>query len=86
MRRLSARQVEGFLQACTAVVGAEHVIGPAEAQIGYADAMAPRDPASYAPAGAVAPAATEEVQAIVRLAGEHAVPRRCRASKPRRAV
>jgi 4-cresol dehydrogenase (hydroxylating) len=70
----AAGKFEQALRAFARIVGAEHVTHAAEALYEYADAMAPRDPASYAPRGAVAPASVEEVQAIVRLAGEHGVP------------
>lgn len=62
------------LAAFAAIVGPDNVWQGAEAKAAYADAMAPRDPATYAPEAAVAPASTEEVQAIVRVAGELGVP------------
>ena len=74
MIRLQPAQVAGFLAACARVVGADNVVLPEEARDAYADALAPRDPATYAPQGAVAPASAEEVQAVVRLAVEHKVP------------
>ena len=71
---LSAASLDRALQRFAGVVGAEHVWSGTEAQHAYKDAMAPRDPMSYAPRGAVAPASVEEVQAIVRIAGELGVP------------
>lgn len=74
MRELSSAQVERALAAFTGVVGQAHVHADALGRAGYRDAMAPVDPATYEPLAAVAPASVEEVQAIVRLAGEHGVP------------
>ena len=62
------------LAAFAEVVGPENVWQGEEAQLAYADAMAPRDPLSYAPLAAVAPGSAEEVQAIVRIAAELVVP------------
>lgn len=56
------------------IVGPDNVWSGDAARTAYADAMAPRDPMSYAPDAAVAPAGTEEVQAIVRVANELGVP------------
>ena len=74
MITISPIRIDRFLKACAAVVGSDHVTAPQEASYAYADALAPRDPQSYAPKGAVAPASAQEVQAIVRLAGEHEIP------------
>lgn len=74
MITISSDRINRFLKACAVIVGTDHVIAPDEANYAYADALAPRDPASYAPKGAVAPGTAEEVQAIVRLAGEHEIP------------
>jgi len=74
MRELSAVQVERALAAFAGVVGTANVYSDAIGRAGYRDAMAPVDPATYEPRGAVAPASVEEVQAIVRLAGEHGLP------------
>ena len=74
MREVTPAQLEAALAAFARVVGSDHVYADALSRAAYRDAMAPRDPASYAPLAAVAPASTEEVQAIVRLAGEHGVP------------
>ncbi|MGX7895321.1 FAD-binding protein [Tsuneonella sp. HG222] len=67
-------RLERALKAFEAIVGAQNVYRGDDAVLGYADAMAPRDPASYAPRGAVAPGSVEEIQALVRLAGDHGVP------------
>jgi 4-cresol dehydrogenase (hydroxylating) len=40
----------------------------------YVDVYAPGNEAEHAPSAAIAPASVEEVQAIVRLANEPAVP------------
>lgn len=74
MIMLDPARVNVFLKACETVVGADHVTYAEEARFAYADSYAPRDPASYAPKGAVAPSSAEEVQALVRLAGEYGVP------------
>jgi len=74
MRTITAGQLERALAAFATVVGQQWVIADAEGRDGYRDAMAPRDPASYRPLAAVAPANVEEVQAVIRLAGEHGVP------------
>lgn len=71
---ISPARIDRFLNACAQIVGAEHVSSLDDARHAYADALAPRDPQSYAPRGAVAPSSADEVQAIVRLAGEHEVP------------
>ncbi len=57
-----------------AIVGEGNTWQGEDARQQYKDAMAPRDAMSYAPKGAVAPANVEEVQAIVRVAGELGVP------------
>ncbi|MEO6152545.1 MAG: FAD-binding oxidoreductase [Croceibacterium sp.] len=74
MRPIDPRLLARALKRFEGVVGAAHVYIGAEARTGYADAMAPRDPASYAPQAAVAPANVDEVQAIVRVAGELGIP------------
>lgn len=74
MRRISPTQLDRALAAFATVVGADHVLTEAEDRATYADAMAPLDPASYTPLAAVAPANVEEVQALVRIAGEHGIP------------
>src|SRR5690606_15146607 len=71
---LDPARVNAFLKASERIVGVDHVTYADEARYAYADSYAPKDPASYAPKGAVAPASAEEVQALVRLAGEHGVP------------
>jgi 4-cresol dehydrogenase (hydroxylating) len=74
MITLDPRRAARFIAACAKVIGAANVVEGDEAAYAYADALAPRDPATYAPRGAVAPASAEEVQAIVRLAAEQSVP------------
>ena len=74
MRVIEPARLERALAAFRTIVGDAHVYADALGRSGYRDAMAPRDPASYEPLGAVAPASAEEVQAIVRLANEHGVP------------
>ena len=74
MRQISASQLEAALAAFARIVGSDNVYAEEQDRRGYVDAMAPRDPASYMPLAAVAPANVEQVQAIVRVAGEHGVP------------
>jgi 4-cresol dehydrogenase (hydroxylating) len=74
MNPIAPDAVHRFLRDCERVVGSSNVVFAEEAQHAYADALAPRDPRSYAPRGAVAPASAEEIQAIVRLAGEQIIP------------
>ena len=74
MMTLDPATLEQALQRMAGVVGAEHVWQGDAAQQAYQDAMPPRDPISYAPRAAVAPANVGEVQAIVRIAAELGVP------------
>ncbi len=74
MIALDPRKLDQALARFAAIVGEDYVWRGQEAQNAYKDAMAPRDPLSYAPRAAVAPASAEEVQAIVRVAGELGVP------------
>ena len=62
------------LAAFERVVGKEWVLTSEEDRQTYLDIYAPGDEASHAPSAAVAPASTEEVQALLRLANEHRVP------------
>lgn len=71
---LDPARLEAAMRRFAAVVGEDHVWRDDAARHGYKDAMAPRDAMSYAPRGAVAPANVEEVQAIVRVAGEMGIP------------
>jgi 4-cresol dehydrogenase (hydroxylating) len=62
------------LAAFERIVGRDHVYADAEGRQGYVDAFSPfDDPAARLPLAGVAPASVEEIQAIVRLAGEHGV-------------
>lgn len=73
--RPSPAQVRSALTAFSSIVGAAHVYSDDLALVSYQDAMSPEDDASRRrPLGAVAPASTEEVQAIMRIANEHMVP------------
>jgi len=74
MMELDSVKLERALQLFAGIVGEEHVWRGEAARCAYKDAMPPRDPMSYAPQGAVAPASVEEVQAIVRIAAELGVP------------
>ena len=71
---LSERGLNRALDAFAGVTGREWVLRTDEDRETYLDVYAPGNEASHAPSAAVAPATTEEVQAIVRLANEHHVP------------
>ncbi len=70
---LSDTQVESALDAFRGVVGAEHVLTGEDA-LEFRDPFYYRDWPEYDASAVVQPATSEEVQAIVRLAGEHRVP------------
>lgn len=68
-------QFEQALTEFAGIVGADHVATSEQDRAGYWDAFSPAaDPASYGPAGAVAPSSCEEVQAIVKIANERRIP------------
>ncbi|HVY79481.1 MAG TPA: FAD-binding oxidoreductase [Steroidobacteraceae bacterium] len=71
---LSTRRFTRALAAFERVVGREWVLATDEDRETYLDIYAPGDDRAHAPAAAVCPSSTEEVQAIVRLANEHRVP------------
>ncbi len=56
------------------MVGQDHVIADAAGLAPFARIMLPLPEAEHAPAGVVSPKSPEEVQALLRLAGEHKVP------------
>jgi len=60
-------------QAFAAIVGADYVFFDEEDQLSYQDKFAVDD-ALHHPAGAVAPATVEEIQAILKVAGERKLP------------
>lgn len=60
-------------QAFAAIVGVDHVFFNEEDQLSYQDKFAVDD-ALHHPAGAVAPATVEEIQAILKVASERKLP------------
>ncbi len=71
---ISAPAFERAMAAFRRVVGDEWVLDSDADRHTYSDPYAPGPEDEWAPAAAVAPASTEEVQAIVRLANEHRIP------------
>jgi len=71
---LSERALNRALDAFASVTGREWALRSDEDRDTYLDVYAPGNEASHAPAAAVAPASTEEVQAILRLTNEHRIP------------
>ncbi len=59
-----------LLERAADLLGREHVSGPDDDLGAYLDTYALGDPHRFAPAGAVRPASTEEVQTIVRAAND----------------
>jgi len=71
---VSEKQFTRALAAFTAIVGKEYVLATDEDRYAYLDPYGFSNLEQYIPAAAVAPASTEEVQAIVRAANEHKIP------------
>ena len=71
---LSARALQRALDAFAGVVGREWVLDTDLDRDTYRDLYQPANETRHVPAAAVAPASTEEVQALLRLANEHRVP------------
>jgi 4-cresol dehydrogenase (hydroxylating) len=63
--------VAAFLAAAAGVVGKDHVIADPAGLAPFARIMLPLPEEEHAPAGVVSPKTVEEVQALLRLAGEH---------------
>lgn len=57
-----------------AIVGQEHVVAEPDRLGAYTKIMVPSPTAMHTPAGAVAPASVEEVQAVVRVANHYRIP------------
>lgn len=70
---LSAAQVDATLRRFEAIVGADNVFAEDLDRASYADKFAVDD-RRHVPLGAIAPVTVEEIQAIVRVAGELGVP------------
>lgn len=71
---LSRGQFDRALRSFARVVGDAHVFNTDQDRESYIDPYAPGDPLATAASAGVAPATTEEVQAIVRIANEFKVP------------
>lgn len=71
---VGARRFERALAACERIVGREWVLATDADRDSYLDIYAPGDEAAHAPAAAVCPASSAEVQALIRIANEHRVP------------
>jgi 4-cresol dehydrogenase (hydroxylating) len=70
----SASTFDKALKDFAAVVGKEWVLSSDEDRETYLDIYAPGNEEHHAPSAAVAPASTEEVQAILKIANEHRIP------------
>ncbi len=71
---LSERALRRALAAFARVVGQEWLLESDADRDAYRDAYQPANETTHQPSAAVAPASTEEVQALLRLANEHRVP------------
>ena len=71
---VSADAFRKALDAFAAVVGKQWVLTSDEDRNSYLDPFAPGNPDEHASPAAVAPASTEEVQAIVKIANQYKVP------------
>jgi 4-cresol dehydrogenase (hydroxylating) flavoprotein subunit len=71
--RVSESRLGKALRQFEAIVGADHVFTEALDRATYADKFA-IDDTRHVPLGALAPATTEEVRGIVRVAAEHRIP------------
>ncbi|MFM1886912.1 MAG: hypothetical protein RL026_2069 [Pseudomonadota bacterium] len=69
----SVATLDRAVKAMTAVLGADAVFATAQDQDTYSDRF-PVDPKAHRPHAAVAPTTAEQVQAIVRIAGQYKVP------------
>jgi 4-cresol dehydrogenase (hydroxylating) len=71
---VSSATFDKALKAFTAVVGKDWVLATDEDRETYLDIYAPGNDDHHAPSAAVAPASTEEVQALLEIANEHKIP------------
>jgi 4-cresol dehydrogenase (hydroxylating) len=71
---ISARAMQRALTAFASVVGRDWLLATDLDRDTYRDIYQPANETTHLPAAAVAPATTEEVQALLRLANEHRVP------------
>jgi 4-cresol dehydrogenase (hydroxylating) flavoprotein subunit len=72
--RVSPTQFDAALRAYEGVVGKGWVMASDQDRDAYSDIYAPGSEEEWPASAAVAPATTEEVQAVVRLANEHKTP------------
>jgi 4-cresol dehydrogenase (hydroxylating) flavoprotein subunit len=72
--RVSPTAFNAALKAYSAVVGKDWVMASDADRDAYSDIYAPGPESEWPSSAAVAPATTEEVQAVVRLANEHKTP------------
>lgn len=72
--RISPTQYGAALKAFEGVVGKDWVMASDQDRDAYSDIYAPGSEEEWPAAAAIAPASTEEVQAVVRLANEHKTP------------
>jgi 4-cresol dehydrogenase (hydroxylating) len=71
---MSAPELDRALERFAAELGSEHVVTDPQGLLEYRDPFAFAGWEERAPAAAVLPHSAEEVQAVVRIAGEHRVP------------
>jgi 4-cresol dehydrogenase (hydroxylating) flavoprotein subunit len=71
---LPATLSDRALAAFTAALGPDRVLTEGAEFAEFRDPFQPASWDDYAPSAVVLPATTEEVQAVVRIAGEHGVP------------
>jgi 4-cresol dehydrogenase (hydroxylating) len=72
--RMTAARFEQALAAFEGVVGAGWILATDEDRDAYSDNYAPGPSTEWPASAAIAPASTEEIQAIVRLANEYGTP------------
>jgi 4-cresol dehydrogenase (hydroxylating) flavoprotein subunit len=72
--RITAAKFDQALKAFEGVVGKGWVLATDADRDAYSDIYAPGSSAEWPPSAAVAPGSVDEVQAVVRLAGEHGIP------------
>lgn len=71
---MTATAFDAAIKELKAIVGADNVFADAEAILPYEKKFIPDTVRKYRPSGAVTPASTEEVQAIIRIANKYRLP------------
>jgi 4-cresol dehydrogenase (hydroxylating) flavoprotein subunit len=71
---VSASRFKSAIKEFAGAVGEQWVLASEEDRHAYLDAFAPGDADEHACSAAVAPNSTEEVQAVVKIAGRHGIP------------